>query len=40
MDVAEGYVKFTLSYAMEQCGEELAYLEGYEKTVLLEKKVS
>lgn len=38
MDVAEGYVKFTLRYAMEQCPQEFAYLEEYEKGVLLEKK--
>eukprot|EP01127_Copromyxa_protea_P002819 TRINITY_DN12759_c0_g1_i1.p2 TRINITY_DN12759_c0_g1~~TRINITY_DN12759_c0_g1_i1.p2 ORF type:complete len:568 (-),score=188.98 TRINITY_DN12759_c0_g1_i1:152-1828(-) len=38
MDVAEGYVKYTLKYAMETCPDEFAFLEGYEKTALLEKK--
>lgn len=38
MDVAEGYVKFTLKYAMEACPQEFIFLEEYEKTALLEKK--
>lgn len=38
MDVAEGYVKYTLRYAMEQCPEEFVFLENYEKQTLLEKK--
>lgn len=38
MEVAEGFVKFTLRYAMEQCPEEFLFLENYEKQCLLEKK--
>jgi len=38
MEVAEGYVKYTLKYVMETCSEELAWLEAYEKQVLLDKK--
>lgn len=38
MEVAEGYVRFTLKYALEKHPEEFAYLEEYEKKVLADRK--
>jgi asparaginyl-tRNA synthetase len=36
MDIAEQYVKFVLSYAMEQCPEEFQYLETFEKKAVID----
>eukprot|EP01126_Amoeba_proteus_P033824 TRINITY_DN333_c0_g1_i3.p1 TRINITY_DN333_c0_g1~~TRINITY_DN333_c0_g1_i3.p1 ORF type:complete len:567 (-),score=120.72 TRINITY_DN333_c0_g1_i3:155-1855(-) len=38
MEVAEGYVRYCLDFALDTCGEELAFLEKYEVEVLAEKK--
>lgn len=33
MEIAEQYIKYVLNYALEQCPEEFAFLENFEKNV-------
>ena len=37
MDIEEAFLKYVVAAVLEQCGDELAFLDGYTKSGLVEK---